>query len=833
MSGVTSPQGGLTRRSFLKTTGAAAGAAALVGVAGPTLEAIADGYEQGQKEGEGEQIVQTCCRPGCVTGCYLNAHVRDGHVVKTSLADVPDQVYKRACLRGLSHVHTIYSPDRIKYPLKRVGERGSGEWERISWEQAIDEIGSKMLEVKNEIGPKGNAFMSNGGQVAALNGTGGGLSRFKNGFEMQSIDNCVDWGCIPGLNRVYGSGGLYGMSAEVRELEHADMFFVWGMNLTVSNWDRWQHMMRAIDNGAKLVVIDPEFTAIAAKADRYISLRPGSDAALILGMINVIVEEELYDKDFVLRASVAPFLVRKDTGKFLRRSDLGIPAEEGPVNPSTQKPTVIDPCVVWDDATESLKPLDEAESPALRGSFEHEGIELNTAFDLLAERVQSYSPEQVAELCEVDAAMIRDLAIEYANGGTVANMLGFGTNSYDNGVYMGHALATLIVITGNIGKIGTNASYNQNAPNTTTLFNAMFLYPDMKSLTDPTLPLLDLPELMEKGTLEKYGAKFVAPKTLYIAEINAYNNFLNPHVWEESVMPKLDMIVVADRMMSDSASMMADYVLPACHWFECEDIRPDMGSTPYSCYCGKVIDPLYEAKPDFEIMKLLAEKVGIGQYFEGSYEDMLKMVFERQGGPTLEEMREKKLVRTKGEPGEQPYSIDAKNINTPTGRFEFYCENPVSRRSIPLPADLFETNCLPAFVPPRESWPDNPKHDQYPLQLISHRNRTMVHSQYNDARWLREIDPEPKVYINTADAETRSIVSEDYVEVFNDRGHAVLKAIVSEGVRPGTVMYPKGWLGRAYREGNMHELTPIEYDSVAINHSYTDSLVDVVKWEEE
>lgn len=832
MSETKSPAG-LTRRSFLKTTGAVAGAAVVAGAAQPALTALAADYEAGQKESAGEKIVQTCCRAGDVEGCYLNVHVRDGHVVKTSLADVPDPVYKRACLRGLSHVQTVYSPERIKYPLKRVGERGSGEWERISWEQAIDEIGSKMLEVRSEIGPKGNAFMSNGGQVSALNGTGGGLGRFKNGFEMQSIDNCVDFGCIPGLNRVYGSGGLYGMSAEVRELENADMFFVWGMNLTVSYWDRWQHMMRAIDKGAKLVVIDPEFTAIAAKADRYLSIRPGSDAALILGMINVIIEEGLFDEEFLLRASVAPFLVRKDTGKFLRRSDLGIPAEEGPVNPSTQKPTVIDPCVVWDEASKSLKPLDEAADPALNGSFVHEGVQLSTAFDLLVERAKSYAPEQVEGLCEIDADTIRDLAREYASGGTVANMLGFGTNSYDNGAYMGHALATLIVITGNIGKVGTNVSYNQGAPNSNALFNSMFLFPDTKSMTDPTLPLLDLPELMEKGTLEKYGASYVAPKTLYIAEINAYNNFLNPHVWEEVVMPKLDMIVVADRMMSDSASMMADYVLPASHWFECEDVRPDMGSTPYSCYCGKAIDPLYESKPDFEILKLLAEKVGIGQYFEGSYDDMLKMVLERKGGPTLEELREKKLVRTKGEPGEQPYSIDAGNINTPTGRLEFYCENPVNRRSIPLPADLFENNCLPAFVPPRESWPDNPKHDQYPLQLVSHRNRTMVHTQYGDVHWLREIDSEPTVFMNAIDAEARSIASGSYVKVFNERGHAVLKAIVSEGVRPGTLMYPKGWLGKTYKEGNMHELTPIEYDPVSINHSYTDSLVEVEKWEEE
>lgn len=833
MSETTSPRAGLTRRSFLKTTGAVAGAAALTGAAAPTLTALAADYEAGRKEDEGEELIQTCCRPGCVTGCYLNAHVRDGRVVKTSLADVPDNVYKRACLRGLSHVQTVYSPERLKYPMKRVGERGSGEWERISWDQAIEEIGSKMLEVKEEIGPKGNAFMSNGGQVSALNGTSGCLSRFKNGFEMQGIDNCVDWGCVPGLQRVYGTGGLYCMSAEVRELEHADLFFVWGMNLTVSMWDRWQHMMRAIDNGAKLVVIDPEYTAIASKADKYISLRPGSDAALILGMINVILEENLYRRDYVLASSVASFLVRRDNGKFLRRSDLGIPAEEGSTNASTGKPTIIDPCVVWDEDTASFRPVDEASSPALTGSYDHEGVQLDTAFDLLGERASEYAPEKVAEICEVEAGVIRELARMYANADTVANLLGYGTNSYDNGAYMGHALVTLEVLTENIGRIGTNASYNASAPNSNPLFNSMYMFPDMKNMKAPTVPLLDLPELMEKGKLDAYGAEFVAPKTLYIAEMNPYNNFLNPSVWEEKVMPHLDMIVVADRMMSDSASLMADYVLPACHWFECEDVRPDMGSTPYTCYCGKVIDPLYESKPDSEIMTLLAKKVGIGQYFEESYEDQLKLAFEHKGGPTLDDMRQKKLVRTKGEPGEQPYSIDANNINTPTKRFEFYCENPLTRRSMPVPDELFEAHRLPSFAPPRESWPENEKHAQYPLQLVSQRNRTMVHSQYNDVRWLREIDAEPTVFVNPSDADERGLVTGDYVKVWNDRGSAVVKAIRSDGVRPGTVAYPKGWLQHSYKQGNMHNLTPVEYDPVSINHSYQDSLVEVEKWEEE
>ena len=138
----------LTRRGFLKTTGAAAGVAAVAGAGAPMLQAFGAAYESGQKEGGGEQLYCGVCRGNCSGTCKLNLHVIDGKIVKTSkrpFNSFPDGQVDRICLRGLSHPYNIYGPNRVQYPMRRVGDRGAGEWERISWDEAVSEIDRKSV----------------------------------------------------------------------------------------------------------------------------------------------------------------------------------------------------------------------------------------------------------------------------------------------------------------------------------------------------------------------------------------------------------------------------------------------------------------------------------------------------------------------------------------------------------------------------------------------------------------------------------------------------------------------------------------------------------------
>src|SRR5690606_21459151 len=134
------------------------------------------------------------------------------------------------------------------------------------------------------------------------------------------------------------------------------------------------------------------------------------------------------------------------------------------------------------------------------------------------------------------------------------------------------------------------------------------------------------------------------------------------------------------------------------------------------------------------------------------------------------------------------------------GRMEFYLENPQPRAASNEVID-YDRERLPRFFPPTEAWPDNPLAKKYPLALLSTRPKFRVHSQWNQTPWLRELDPEPNVRIHPQDAAARSIANGDYVEVFNDRGHAVVKAVVSQGIRPGVMVFAKGWARDQYIAG--------------------------------
>ena len=204
MSGAHGPKG-LTRRNFLKTTGAAGVAAVAAGAAAPQLAAIAEGYEPGQPETQGEQIFRGVCRPNCFGFCHLNVHVRDGKVVKTSRAEYNESCYTRICQRGLSHVQRIYDPKRLKYPMRRVEgtERGAGEWERISWDEALQEIADNIRDTQKQYGEGALAFLTaSGNQAVAITSA---YSRLASLLNASSIMPCLDMGSYYGMAAVAGN----------------------------------------------------------------------------------------------------------------------------------------------------------------------------------------------------------------------------------------------------------------------------------------------------------------------------------------------------------------------------------------------------------------------------------------------------------------------------------------------------------------------------------------------------------------------------------------------------------------------------------------------------
>lgn len=242
-----------------------------------------------------ENEFRAACR-GCHGGCVHILTVEDGKVTK--VRPDPDAPLNQghACEKGMTIIEQMYHPDRLLYPLRRVGERGSGKFERISWDEALSEIAAKLTELRDAYGPE---------CISAITGTGRHLVpylwRFTRALGTPNITSSGALICIgPRKNAGFSTSGTYGCVDYYGEKEPA-CIVVWGANPAVSGADgelQW-HPKRCAQHGTKLIVIDPLKTEMAAHADLWLRLRPGTDGALALGILHVIIQEDLYDHEFV------------------------------------------------------------------------------------------------------------------------------------------------------------------------------------------------------------------------------------------------------------------------------------------------------------------------------------------------------------------------------------------------------------------------------------------------------------------------------------------------------------------------------------------------------
>ena len=259
MSNQASPKASLSRRSFLKTAGVVVGATAAVGC-GSSLVAMAENAPQAAAQ---EEVYRGVCRPNCFGFCHLNVHVHDGKVMKTTRAPYNEACYSRICQRGLSHVQRIYDPQRLQYPMRRVDgtERGAGQWERVSWDEALSEIASKIQEIQGKYGEASVAFLTASGNQSA--GVTGAYSRLLALLNASNIGPCLDMGSYYGMNAVAGTavgpmlGYMMWNGNEPTDAKNAKTIITWGANVTDAQIQNWHLVKEAQEAGVKLVVIDP------------------------------------------------------------------------------------------------------------------------------------------------------------------------------------------------------------------------------------------------------------------------------------------------------------------------------------------------------------------------------------------------------------------------------------------------------------------------------------------------------------------------------------------------------------------------------------------------
>ena len=742
--------------------------------------------------------IRTACPQHCgIDACGILAHVENDRVIKLEPADFPEERDRRICLRGLYSLDATYHPDRIKYPMKRVGERGEGKFERITWEEAYDEIVENFEKVAEDYGWRAIGWV--------LGGPGAGTTKFGAYLRIASLTQSTrvsawgygDAGLPCGSRTIFGHQFPYFyLFGKFWQRIWSEVIIVWGTNpAETMPLQNMRKIMDAKEEGTQVIVVDPRFTITASKADQYIGLKPATDSALALGLMNIIFKNNLYDKNFVLEQTNGPYLVRTDNGKLLRGKDIGEKKLES--------------YVLWNETANAhnLVRRKNVKDASLTGTYTINGLECKPVFQLLMELASEYTPDKTEEITSIKAELIEKLArrIATAKDVTFITHMGF-TRTYHGDISL-RSMISLASITGNVITSFTSG----NIPATLNWKPFLKAIPDKPSFH--RLGILNLYNAVIKG--QPYPIKAV-----WFSFINFLNQCVDVNKIINEFFPKLDFIVQTELFMTPTAKY-ADLILPVCSFLEFSDFL--YMPYPYLQLQQKVIEPLFESKSDVTIVSELAERLGFGDYFKGGEESMIDMIMDNSSMSGVNrDVLKKGAVKLKSLPEGSNIPM---SFGTPSGKIELYAEQLVE-----------DGEALPVYLPPIEA-PITPNNKKYPLTFIQGHSRFRTHSSFANVNSLLDMNPEPVVEINSIDSEVRGIVSNDYVTVFNDRGKTTLKALVSESVGPGVVNITEGWWIDQFKEGSVNHLThdiinPVQEKVYEPNMHMNDVAVQIKKWEE-
>jgi len=703
----------------------------------------------------------------CPAGCWVQVGMQNGRMV--DIKAEKGHPLGMICPRGEHAPEMVYNEHRLKFPQKRQGKKGSYQFERISWDEAYDTIVKKLNQIKQESGPEAvSIYTGRGAFELSL------CDMFQpEGVAVSSASNIL----FPfGSPNTMGVGALCYVSFAMiaphltlgrmlinmfTDMENAELLLVWGANPATDSPPLDMYRLEAAaKRGAEIVVIDPRLTeTVKQTGARWIPIRPGTDGALALSMISVLIDEEIFDEPF---------------------------AEN------------------WCHG-----------------------------FPELSQYVQHFHPEAVEPLTGVPADTIRYLARKIADSSGACPVMYTGLEYSNSGIQAIRAVLTLFSLAGQLdvpGGIGL------------AMLNSHF--PINRACNQPN-PNLDKAVARDKFPIysqyrgESHASALVNSvlkgepyriRGFLIHGASLLTSWPQTALWRQT-LSKLDFLVCIDRQLTADAAY-ADIVLPATTMFE---INSYMTYGPIFRLREKVIEPVGEARNDYLIMAELAKRLGYGDLYPQTEEEMIR--FALQGsGYTLEEVRKKggwvKLpspmmeykkwekggLRPDGKPG----------FDTPSGKFEIW--------STVLEDYGYEP--LPKYTEPLEGPLARPDlRRQYPLVFNSGaRPQTDFRSQHHGVKSLLKEHPEPLVEINSEDALSRQICSGDLVEVRTLRGAVTFRAKVTEDIVQGAVECNMGGgthVGpKAWQEWNVNELTDLEnYDEISGFPVYKALLCDVKKIE--
>ena len=730
----------------------------------------------------------------CWSSCGCISVVEDGKLVAVE-PDPEHPTGESLCGKGLAAPEYVYSDARVLHPLKRTRPKGDSDpgWQQISWDEALDTTAAAIKRITAESGSESVAFSVTTSAGTAMQDSYPFVERLRHAVgspnEIASIELCD-------FAKDFVYPHTFGVSMPTSEVENGDCIILWGHNPSTSWLAFARRITKALRRGAKLIVMDPLRVGFAAKADQWLRVRPGSDGALALALANVMIEENLFDHDFVSHWTNAPFLVRKDSGAMLTGADLGLENGDSIRLAWHQSNDEI----IRYDATEGVFMSDiEAAQLLLRGE-----VEVNTTsgpvvchpvFDAYAALCAQYTPEHTSGITWLNANQIRDTARLIGNSKAVSCYAWAGLEMHSNTSQTGRAIACLYALTGCFDAPGGNVIFDKVPVN--TIFGEELKPSNLsaKPVGNEQRPLG--PESIFGWITSDGFYKAVLDREPYgvNALISFGMNLLLSHADGDRgkrALEKLDFMAHADLFLTPTAQH-ADIIFPVNTPWERSglktDFYADQDATGHVQLRQQVIEPLGESRSDAWIATELAKRLGFADEFWHGDEAAarshvlapsgieLSALEASPGGVNLElKSRYRKFADEK----------DGRPVGfaTPSKRVELFSETFLANGYEPLP--VYEEPAMGPFSRPEIA-------KEYPLVLTDTKTPHFIHSQYRHVARLRRHEREPRIEIHPSAAESRNIAEGDLVEVRTPHAGTRMRARFNKSIDPRVVRATAGW----------------------------------------
>lgn len=675
----------------------------------------------------------------CHDRCAVNIYVENGKAVKIE-GDKESDSQGMICVKGRSAIEHLYHEDRLNFPLKRVGERGENKWQRIPWEDAVSEIAEKLQRTREKYGAESLAISE-------------GTDRTYLQFVMFAFlhlfgsPNFICDGTICYMNTLaldtstYGwfPGHAYSVTKAGIVPGATKCIVVWGQNPSESHPSQYRDIINNQKAGTKVIIIDPRQTPVAKRADLWLPLRPATDGALALGWLNVIIEEELYDKEFADKWCYGFDKLKDRVREYPpeKVSDITGLSEELIINSArmyaNNKPAMIAYGLSTDQIGRNSSQAIRAKAilRAITGNLDVEGGE-----------ILGFPDEQGKIIASSDLDCADKLPKEQKEK-----------------------------------QLGSERFRFQS-------------FPGYEIMSEPY-------NRVWKHKLPAYGFSFANSMYVWDAILNeapypvkafiaVANNTLLSRANTRKVynaLKKLDLMVVSDYWMTPTAEL-ADYVMPAADWMERPNLTERRSGIIGSLLIASeaAVSPLCERHSDYDFFRALAQKLELSNDFPWgkSYEELCDYRL-APIGITFKELVDKKRVAF--DKRFKKYETDG--FATPTGKVELY-------------STVFEKlgyEPLPFYEEPAESPVRTPELlQEYPLILsTSPRHIEAYHSEQRQIRSLRMKHPSPLVELNENTAKQLNVNEGDWVYIETRRGRIRMRAKLSADIPQNVVMPEHGW----------------------------------------